>query len=275
MENNNCELPWANRHMKNSELMIMNLEESSKVTKSLKKVLEDIEVEKGSLDKLASSSDKMDKRKYYYDTAIMTADKKREQLTDELRELKDQLFERENVEELFIQEIDNRANEKIEKLQKQIEQIQRDAEAEKKAIREAGVSDIAAKKLQEKNKSLKNKISKIEDEIERQDNRLKSCRDDMERLNIDPISKRLATLEEKKKYFETKQKELQKELEHFIAVEQSINKERDKAIEKEYAIERAKNPPRQTTSYSYIEMDNGKSHWENYQEQQNRMVSTS
>ena len=324
MEQTNCEVPWAGRHIKNNELMLLNLEESSKVTKALKKVLEDIEVEKGSLDKLASSSDKVDKRKYYYETAIMTADKKREELTEQLSEMRNSLMERENVESIVIDEMEKVLEEKTmlkeEKLQKQIEAIQEKTRQQEErlqrqhekmlegirekernliesikreiyALQEKTDSDKVTlrvnpgkniidsiKNEKQKNKVIEDKIKKIEDEIERQDNRLKTCKEDMERFNIEPISKRLATLEEKKKYFENRNKELQKELEQYITVEQNIAREREKAMEREQQIERAKNPCKYYNYGAVGEntiIDDGKSHWEHYEEMQKRISAPS
>jgi chromosome segregation ATPase len=216
-----------------------------------KKLDHDIIVERASLEKMASSSDKVDKTRVYYEKALQTADGKRQQMDDEIRILKMQLVDESDVEEVVFSSmeatLEARAQQQIAKLLKQIELIKDGLEIDKQNIRSSDSSD-AIKKEKMKNKIIEEKIRKLEAESKRQEDRVKTCLEDMQRMNIEPLSKRLATLEEKKKQLDNKVIELKATMKDLHAKEMLIHakraKEQEAADRRERAKQEALSPPR-------------------------------
>ena len=237
---------FAVDHQSNNRRLEMTLDAMIATRVELEKIEKDITVEKERLEQMATSNDKKEKQTYYYENAILTADKKREEAQNKLRELEDELDERDDIEgkvlERKLEEVDMKLKKRLDKLQQEMDAARREAEAEKEVLRETPklliTKSVRAEK--ERTERMKTKVSSLKREIETCDQRIQYCREEMDRLQLVPVSKKVVVLEIRKEQGQKKIEELKATMEECRKIDLLISEKRNKEIRMQEERERQK-----------------------------------
>ena len=211
-----------------------------------RKLARDIEVERASLEKMMESSDKQDATRRYYEKEVLIQQRKVEEVDRAVKELEERIETLEDPEEeqssLKEKELEEKAERAIQKLQREIELVREKLAQDIEAARTVAVHKTEEKRKVgvEKAKKLRGKITDLKAEKDIHGKRIDWCYEEMARKNIAPITKRLATMEEKKKQNETTIKELNEAVHNqYVARMMEVEREKKQQDEKEKR-ERAK-----------------------------------